>query len=255
MEHKEKPISISSAIVVAGLLVALAVVFTGRGNIAPTQVPPQPSAVTTHTNLIADMLSGQNNANNQNALNNMTPISSSDHILGNPNAPVKIVEYSDLECPFCKQFHATLHQAMNEFGASGQVAWIYRQFPIASLHSKAPNEAEASECANELGGNDVFWKYIDQVFQLTNSNNSLDPAELPIIAQNLGLDVTKFNACLVSQRYAQKIADEIQNAADTGGQGTPWTIVVASNGQKFPLQGAVSYATLRQTIEQALATK
>src|SRR3989344_3149438 len=82
----------------------------------------------------------------------MRPVSSSDHILGNPDADVIIVEYSDTECPFCKQFHSTLRRVIEEYGKEGRVAWVYRHFPIDSLHPKARKESEALECANELGG-------------------------------------------------------------------------------------------------------
>jgi protein-disulfide isomerase len=86
----------------------------------------------------------------------MRAVSSDDHILGNPNADVVIVEYSDTECPFCKQFHTTLRRVMDEYGKDGKVAWVYRHFPIDQLHSKARKEAEATECANELGGAEKF---------------------------------------------------------------------------------------------------
>src|SRR6185436_7093141 len=82
----------------------------------------------------------------------MEPVTEKDHILGNPNAEVIMVEYSDLECPFCKEFHSTLRRVMNEYGKDGKVAWVYRHFPIDSLHPKARKEAEATECAAELGG-------------------------------------------------------------------------------------------------------
>ncbi len=78
----------------------------------------------------------------------MRPVTAEDHILGNPNADLVIVEYSDTECPFCKQFHSTMRRVMTDYGNSGKVAWVYRHFPIDSLHSKARNEAEATECAN-----------------------------------------------------------------------------------------------------------
>ncbi|OGI95322.1 hypothetical protein A2917_02025 [Candidatus Nomurabacteria bacterium RIFCSPLOWO2_01_FULL_42_17] len=99
------------------------------------------------------------------------PITSDDHILGNANARIVIVEYSDLECPFCKVFHNTMHQVVEKSG--GNVAWVYRHYPIPQLHSKAFHEAEATECAWEQKGNDGFWKYIDKLFEITPSNNGL----------------------------------------------------------------------------------
>lgn len=112
---------------------------------------------------------------------------SDDHVLGNPNADVLIIEYSDTECPFCKQFHETMHQVMDQYGKDGKVAWVYRHSPIDQLHPKARKEAEALECANEQGGNDAFWKYADKLFEITPSNNGLDAAQLPVIAAMIGL--------------------------------------------------------------------
>jgi len=106
----------------------------------------------------------------------LKPVSESDHILGNIAAKIIIVEYSDLECPFCKVFHNTMHQVVKEY--AGEVAWVYRHFPIASLHPKAFHEAEATECAWEQGGNEVFWKYMDKLFEVTPSNNGLEESLL-----------------------------------------------------------------------------
>lgn len=103
------------------------------------------------------------------------PISASDHILGNPNARIIILEYSDLECPFCKVFHATMHRVIKE---NADIAWVYRHYPIAQLHSKAFREAEATECAWEQGGNETFWKYTDKLFEVTPSNNGLEDSML-----------------------------------------------------------------------------
>lgn len=182
----------------------------------------------------------------------MKAVTSQDHIRGNPDAPVKIVEYSDTECPFCKRFHETMRQVVD---SNTNVAWIYRHFPLDQLHKKARKEAVATECANELGGNDVFWKYLDRLFAVTPANDGLDPAELPKIAQFVGLDVTKFNECLTSSRYDKHIEEEVQNAVATGGNGTPWSIVVAVNGKKYPLSGAQPYDSVKQLVELALKEK
>ncbi len=182
----------------------------------------------------------------------MNPVSSSDHILGNPNAKVFIVEYSDTECPYCKLFQPTLHKIIDAYGKDGSVAWVYRHFPIPQLHSKAPKEAEATECANELGGPDIFWKYLDQVYDRTNSNNSLDPAQLPQIASDLGLDVTKFNNCLSSGKYTALVEADRQDAIRAGGQGTPYTVLV-SGDVKVPItEGAIQYNDLKSRIDTLL---
>ncbi|MES2223524.1 MAG: thioredoxin domain-containing protein [Patescibacteria group bacterium] len=117
-------------------------------------------------------------ANTDKALENMKPVTADDHIMGDTNAPVKVVLYSDLECPFCKSFHQTMQQIMaSSYGTNKQVAWVWRNFPLKQLHSKAPKEAEGAECAAELGGNDAFWKFIDKINEVTPSNNKLDEAQ------------------------------------------------------------------------------
>jgi protein-disulfide isomerase len=109
----------------------------------------------------------------------MVPVTAADHIRGDISAPVKIVEYSDLECPFCKRFHTTLQEIMkSSYGTENKVAWVFREFPLAQLHPKAVKEAEAAECVAELGGNEAYWKFIDKVEEVTPGNNKLDEAKI-----------------------------------------------------------------------------
>lgn len=185
-------------------------------------------------------------------LDNMLPVSDKDHILGNANALVKIVEYSDTECPFCKKFHITMQKVMGKYGAEGKVAWVYRHFPLDSLHSKARKESEATECANELGGNAKFWAYMDRLMEVTPSNNSLDLNQLPEIAKYVGLDEEKFKECLDSGRHAERVSNDLKNATQTGGQGTPWSILIGKDGKKYPINGALPYEQMEVLIEQAL---
>lgn len=224
------------AIVIAGALIAGAIMMKQsepkEGGLAKNIQNPTPSE-----------FSGD--------LEQMMPVSSDDHIRGNPNAPVKIVEYSDTECPFCKRFQTTMQQLMADYGASGKVAWVYRHFPLDQLHSKARKEAEATECAGELGGNEKFWSYLDRLMEITPANNGLDLAELPKIAQYVGLDVSKFNACLDSGKYAKKVQEQLTNAEATGGRGTPWSIVVGPDGKKYPLSGAQPLSAIKQLVDLA----
>jgi len=173
MQPQKQSISIPIAIVIAGALIGFSIYMSGKSASKPAVADPNvPQA-----------------GNVQ-----MAPVSANDHILGNPDAKIVIVEYSDTECPFCKRFHTTLKQIMKEYGAKGDVAWVYRSFPIPSLHPKAQKEAEALECAAELGGNTAFWKYTDRIYEITPANNGLDAAELPKIAEYAGLDVAAFHS-------------------------------------------------------------
>ena len=226
-------LSVPMAIIIAGVLVAGAIYFS---SIKPKD---------------ATLVNQQPNTGNA-SLENVRAISEIDHIRGNINAPVKIVEYSDTECPFCKRFHLTMQQVMSEYGKNNKVAWIYRHSPIDALHSKARKEAEATECANELGGSEKFWAYLDRIYEVTPTNNGLDPKELPNIALYVGLNVADFNTCLNSGKYAQRIEEDLQNANATGGGGTPWSIVIAKDGKKYPINGAQPYETVKQIIDFAL---
>lgn len=191
------------------------------------------------------------------SLDNMLPVTAKDHIRGNPGASVIIVEYSDFECPFCKSFHNTMNQVMDEYGKSGKVAWVYRQFPLDSLHPvKARRESVASECAAELGGNEKFWQFADRFFELTPSNNQTDiDTVLPQIASEIGLDTNKFQECLESSKYDEHIKSDIDNAITTGGRGTPWSILIDKKGNMFPINGAQPYNVVKQLIDTAITVK
>lgn len=180
----------------------------------------------------------------------MPEITVEDHIIGSRNAEVIIVEYSDTQCPFCKNFHNTMKQIISEY--EGKVAWVYRHFPIPSLHKLAMKEAEATECAKELGGNQVFWKYLDLIFEKTKSSDGLDPAELPKIASEVGLDVDVFNSCLNSGKYVEKIENGIREAVKAGVRGTPYSFLVTKDGKKIVINGAQPIESLRLKIDNAL---
>ena len=238
--------AVPMAIIIAGALVAGAVYFNrGSGE-----------------NGVQNNLAVKDNAALTAKENNVKAVSSADHIRGNPNAKVKVIEFSDPECPFCKRFHYTMNQIIDEYGKSGQVAWVYRHFPLDQpdangyiLHPKAGKESQALECANEQGGSVKFWEYLDRLFEITPSNNGLDLAELPKIAEYVGLDKTKFNQCLESGKYAKRVTDDQADGVNSGARGTPYSVVVAVNGKKFVINGALPYANVKAVIDQALAEK
>ncbi len=176
-----------------------------------------------------------------------------DHILGNPAAPIKVVEYMDLECSHCKLFEATMHQIMDFYGQSGKVAWVSRPLPLAQIHSKAPQEAHAAECAAEQGGDAAYFKYIDQLFSVTPSDNGLDLAQLPIIAGQVGLNVDNFKQCLSSGKYASKIQASYNEAIAAGAKGTPFTLIMVGK-DAIVLEGAQPYDSMRAVIDEVIKT-
>jgi len=231
--------AVPGAIIVAGLIIAGAIYYGGgtagqnAGTAAVGNVPtPEQQAV---------------------QLEQMRPLDTTDHILGNPNAPIKIVEYSDLECPFCKSFHQTMQQLVASY--PDQITWVYRHFPLDQLHSQARKEAEATECVYELGGNEKFWTYTNKIFEITPSNNGLDLAQLPVIAKEIGLDQIAFEACLKSGRQAKRVETDYQDAVRIGGRGTPFPVVIGPNNTRFALEGAVPLAGMKQLVDSLLAPK
>jgi len=232
----ETNLTIPIAIVLAGVFIAAAVfiVNSGNGN----------TGNNTDNN-------GQNGDEQQEI--DLTPITEDDHILGNPDAPIVIVEYSDTECPFCKEFHSTMQSVMDEFGTQGQVAWVYRHLPLDRVHSKARTEAEATECAADLGGNEAFWDYINRLFEITPSNNQLELDELPNIAEHVGLDREAFQECLDSDRTVSDVEDDLQSARAAGASGTPHSVILLQEtGETFPMPGNRSLAEVRSIIGAGL---
>ena len=239
MEENKKgmsdKLSLPISIIIAGLLIGGGIYMNGK----ITKENP----TTTQQQQIASENLGET----------LRPIDANDHILGSSKARVLVVEYSDTECPYCKVFHNTMNSIMQEYGKDGQVAWVYRHFPIAQLHAKAFKESQATECAAVLGGNSKFREYINKVYEVTPSNDGLDPKELTNIATQVGLSSTAFNTCLESGEFDAKIRADMQNAQELDAGGTPYSLIVdTKNNEYYPIKGAYPYAQVKQVIDLIL---
>lgn len=204
METKNS-LTVPVAIVIAGAFIAGAIFFTRTPGTGAPQIQEQAAANVT-----------------------IRPVDSTDHILGTPDAKVVFIEYSDTECPFCKKFHTTMKKLLATYGKDGTLAWVYRSFPL-NIHEKAQREAEALECAAELGGNTAFWRYTDKIYEITPSNDGLDPTELLKTAAAIGLDRTAFSACLESGRHKARVEADMNGAIDSGARATPFTVMQFKN--------------------------
>lgn len=178
-------------------------------------------------------------------------ITADDHVRGDKNAKVALIEYSDLECPFCKSFHPTAKRIIEEY--KGKVKWVYRHYPL-SFHANAQKEAEASECVYEQGGDDAFWKYIDAIYERTTSNGTgfaLD--KLGPLAAEVGVNQTKFQSCLDTGKYAQKVKDQMALGTKEGITGTPGNIFlkIGTNETKL-IPGALPFEQIKPTIDGML---
>lgn len=168
-------------------------------------------------------------------------VTADDHVTGAKNAKVTLIEYSDFECPFCKRHEPSIAQALKDF--PNDVRVVYRQYPLVSIHQNAEKAAEASECANKLGGNDAFWKMHAKLFE---RSPDLGVDSLVAVAKEIGLNQAAFKSCLDSGSMKARIDADVASGNDSGVEGTPATFV---NGQL--VSGAVPYATLKAQIQAA----
>jgi protein-disulfide isomerase len=180
---------------------------------------------------------------------------SRDHIYGNPNAPVSLIEYSDFECPFCKRFHSTAKEIVDAY--QGKVNWVYRHFPLAMHNPGAQKEAEASECANQLGGNDAFWKYTNAIYARTQSNgNGFPLTQLVPLGKEFGLDEKQLKECLDSGKYAPRVQEDFDEGTQIGITGTPANILLRNDtGEVILKVGAQPLDAFKADIEKLLETK
>ena len=160
--------------------------------------------------------------------------------IGDPNAPVEIIEFSDFQCPFCGRAAPTIKQILAEYG--DKVTFVYRDFPLDSIHPMATPAAIAAECVREQGGDESYFEYHDKIFA---GQQALSDASLKSWAQELGFDIA---SCLDSQKYLDEVRKDLADAQAAGGRGTPYFVI---NGK--PLSGAQPFEAFKQIIDSELA--
>lgn len=180
------------------------------------------------------------------------PVTEDDYIKGSVDAPITIVEYSDFDCPFCSRFHDSMNQVVAN--SDVEVAWVYRHFPLEQLHPNAFSVSLAAECVGEQGGDTAFWQFTDAYFAERGAGNNTPHGELvPQLVLNTGVDRNTFTECFESGRYNEDIQADIENALETGGRGTPWSILIGPTGNTYPINGAQPARVIEQIIQAALA--
>lgn len=168
------------------------------------------------------------------------------YLRGSENAEVFLIEYSDLECPFCASFHSTAQQVVEEYG--DRIAWVYKHFPLDSIHPNARPAAVGAECVGSLGGQEAFWSFTDAIFE--DQAGTLD--NLADLAAEIGVDRGAYETCVASGSFAQKVENDYQQGLDAGVTGTPGNFLVNRDGEVWNVYGAVPYATLKAAVEEAL---
>ena len=174
-------------------------------------------------------------------------------MIGNPEAPVKIVEYADIDSFYSKQFQATMQQVMSEYAPGEKVAWVYRHFPLLDRHPAAGSHAEAAECAAFLGDADAFWRFIDAVQARAPGETQFPIEGYAAVAAQLGLPVADFQSCLTSGRFTKKVYEETRNALASGATGAPYVIILVDGQKPRAINGSLNYDTMKRVVDEAIA--
>ncbi|MFC1711908.1 DsbA family protein [Patescibacteria group bacterium] len=242
------PFIVPGAIIIAGLLIGIGIFF---GKKSPIDNNPQVKASVQPAN-------PQINVQQPNAAQVTTSIDD-DAILGNKEtAKVAIVEFSDYECPFCKRFRdQTFDQIIQSFVDTGQAIFVYRDLPLPFHNPAAEREANATECAREQGGDEIFYQYHDKIYETTQGNGKgISVEELVSFAGEIGLNSNEFEACVENEQYKNEITKDAADAAKVGIRGTPGFVVgklgVDGSVNGVVISGAQPYSAFKTAIEQQL---
>ncbi len=216
------PYVIPVSILIAGGLIAGAVLYANRS--APPAPPAQKAAVGAAAGVSA------------------ADLVDDDPALGDPSAPVTIVEFADFQCPFCARFALTTKKdIIEQYVKTGKARFVYRDFPLSSIHAEAQKAAEAAECADAQG---KFWEYHDLLYE---RQAELSVAKYKEWAGALGLNQAAFSQCLDSGAYAAEVQKDFADGQAAGVRGTPGSFV---NGKS--VEGAQPFAVFQAAIEEAL---
>jgi len=232
-----KDLMIPVSIVLAGVLVGAGLYFssgTGGGSVAVAPASPDQVAQADNTDKV-------------------NPISAEDdYFKGNIDAPIQIIEFSDYDCPFCSRFHDVMNTVVEKY--PDDVVWTYRHFPIEQLHPQAPAVAVAAECVGELGGNDAFWTFTDAYLAARGAQDgTAHDVLIPRLALEAGVTQEAFTTCFESGEMTARVQADMTNAQETGGGGTPWSILIGPSGKTYPINGALPLSAIEQLISVAKA--
>jgi protein-disulfide isomerase len=179
-------------------------------------------------------------------------------VLGDKNAKLTLVEFSDYECPFCKKsFTELLPELKKNYIDTGKVRLVYKNLPLP-FHQNAAKESEAALCAGDQGGNVAYYKYHDQIFtKTTTGGTGIALDQLPVIAEDLGLKVTAFQKCLDSGKFKAQVDKDLAEAQKVGANGTPTWFLGKTTGsdsvEGVIMVGAQPFSVFKTAIDQQLS--
>ncbi|MCL4387207.1 DsbA family protein, partial [Patescibacteria group bacterium] len=156
---------------------------------------------------------------------------------------------------FCKAFHRTMKELVKDYEKDGKVAWVYRHAFNETGRKYSRMAAEGSECVNELGGGESFWKYVDEVFDKAQTPSGFDGSIIPKIIKDVGVDESSFDACMKERRYQNKVSQDLSDAMIAGARGTPYIIIIGPTNKRYDFSGAQTKEFVKNLIELAFKEK
>jgi protein-disulfide isomerase len=222
-EKKEKinknQLTLPSAIVVAGVLISLALIFSSSGNAevksAPTEEGNPP----------------------------IEEVTDADFIKGSSKAEVTVIEYSDFSCSFCARYHPTMKRLVEEY--DGKVKWVYRHLPIFNKPA-----AVASSCVGNILGDESFFLYADKLFA---NQKDINGELLKREALALGVNEIEYDSCINDKELNDKITREFTTVRVLAGfNATPHTVIVDKSGKMYPFSGALPYEEVSALIDSVI---
>ena len=172
-------------------------------------------------------------------------VTEKDHVFGDVDAKITLIEFSDFQCPYCASLHPTLTRIVEE--SSGSIKWVYRHFPLTAIHDEANTAALASECIAQYAGNDAFWTFAEKVFK---NQKRLGTPFYEELASAAGVSPKDFASCMISKDTTARITANLDDAIASGGQGTPYVVIVNADGRISSFSGALPYAQVVAQIEK-----
>ena len=231
-EARQRRERIITMVVVAGVILLLGGLLL---------LATKPTAQATVTPDVSDLIPPPPHPHSQEDLN----------ALGDPNAPVTIIEYSDFQCPFCGRFAMETEPLLiRDYVETGKVRLIYRTVGDW-IGPESLLAAEAAYCAGDQG---KFWAFHDVLFANQHGENqgAFSRDRIEAMAQMLGLDMDTFRECLDEHKYQKQAMQDLKDSQAAGVQGTPSFIIIAPDGSQQFIEGAVPYERFREAIEEAL---
>jgi protein-disulfide isomerase len=216
------------AILLAGIGIAIAVYVVRAGSVS---IPPEGD------------------------LSLMRPVSPEEHIFGNPDAKVYVVEYADIDSPYAKQFQETMQQIMAEEGEDGDVAWVFRHFPLVHIYPDSGTHAHAAECAASLAGEQAFWLFISAMHADAPGNAHFRTSDYATLLPRFGVAPAAFDACMEGSAFEGRIGEDAANALQIGATGSPYLVILGEGAEPVPVTGALPYDAMKAVIAETLRAR